>query len=134
MSSTPVNSPKPVVGFWRKTFIILIASLVASACLYFLYDRPDWSQPAVTWAYVTGSIFGGAVVYFLLGMLFGAWIKGTAGAVLGTLVVAGASFLAEVGEYKEHEPEREFLGTVQKHVDDMRGSLNGQLNSLAAEG
>ena len=63
-------------------------------------------------------------------MLFGAGIKGTAGTVVGTLVVAGASFLAGVGEYKEHEPEREFLGTVQKHVDDMRGSLKGQLNQF----
>jgi hypothetical protein len=110
--------------------IIFLASLIASACLYFLYNRPDWSQSAVTWPYVSGCILGGAAVYFLLGMLFGAWFKGTRGAVIGTLVVAGASFLAGFGEYKEHEPDRGFEGAIQKHVDDMRGSLKTQLNQF----
>jgi hypothetical protein len=56
-------------------------------------------------------------------MVFATWIKGINGAVVGSLIVAGMSFLILQGEYHRHASQQKLIGALQKDQQQIQDSF-----------
>jgi hypothetical protein len=122
MQESEGRPAKPFVSFWRKTGIIFLLALVAGGCFYFL-ENSGWPQDSSGWSRACASILGAALFYFVVAMVFAAWIKGIPGVVVGSLIIAGLSFLVFQGEYPRHESQQKFIGTLQKDQQQIQDSF-----------
>jgi hypothetical protein len=130
MQESVADPAKRFVGFWRKTGIVFLMALVAAGCYYFLFESLGWPQDSSGWSVASARILGAAFFYFLVAMIFGAWIKGVAGVVVGGLIVAVECYLACVGADHHRRPEREFIGSLQKDQQAIKDSFKEHINDF----
>jgi hypothetical protein len=130
MQESVVGPAKRFVGFWRKTGIVFLMALVAAGCYYFLFENPGWPQDSSGWSVASARILGAAFVYFLVAMIFAAWIKGVAGVVVGGLIVALECYFACVGADHHRRPERELISSLQKDQQAIKDSFKEHINDF----